>query len=207
MPGWTAEQDQMLIELKDSVPFVDLAKSLSRKFGKRISKGAVAGRLKRLGLGVSVEVRKQRFVAANAKWTPEQDDALREGLETLCYRDIATFINHKFGTDFTKDAIVGRTKRLGLSAAKRPVLKVNLGPDGFVPRVVRTDSRRKTILELGAMECRWADDDRNADGLHTFCGNRTGDGSSYCPAHAELNRGVGTPSERNAVNVLRKAAA
>src|SRR3569623_1679603 len=57
------------------------------------------------------------------------------------------------------------------------------------------------------MECRWPDEDRNEDGQHTFCGCATMDGSSYCPAHAELSKGQGTASERNALGLLRKAAA
>lgn len=71
----------------------------------------------------------------------------------------------------------------------------------------KAQSRRVTVLDLRAMECRWPDDDRNEAGLITFCGCHTADGSSYCAEHKALARGVGTVSERAAVNVLRKAVA
>jgi GcrA cell cycle regulator len=77
----------------------------------------------------------------------------------------------------------------------------------FTPRTVDLPSHRKTILDLKAMECRWPDEDRNDDGLHTFCGCRTADASSYCPTHAELSKGQGTASERNALGLVRRAAA
>jgi len=70
----------------------------------------------------------------------------------------------------------------------------------------KAQSRRVTVLDLKAMECRWPDDDRNEEGLITFCGCRTVDGSSYCTEHKALARGVGTVSERNAVKTLRERA-
>jgi hypothetical protein len=73
----------------------------------------------------------------------------------------------------------------------------------FTPCTTDVVSRRVSILELRAMECRWPDEDRNEDGVITFCGNRTADGSSYCPCHAALAVGPGTQSERSAIRNAR----
>jgi len=56
-------------------------------------------------------------------------------------------------------------------------------PEKFEPRPADVVSLRKQILELQAMECRWPDEHRNNAGLHTFCGNPTEDGRSYCAGH------------------------
>lgn len=73
--------------------------------------------------------------------------------------------------------------------------------EDFAARIADIVSLEKPILDLCAMECRWPDDKRNDDGLHTFCGRPTLDKQSYCEAHREINRGQGTASERAASRV------
>jgi GcrA cell cycle regulator len=52
-------------------------------------------------------------------WAPEQSDALRDCLSRgMSYAQAANAINARFGTDFTRNAAVGRAKRLGLAIAK-----------------------------------------------------------------------------------------
>jgi hypothetical protein len=78
---------------------------------------------------------------------------------------------------------INRSK-LGLGAQ---IQSINRGPkvkvEKFKARAADVVSLRKPILELQAMECRWPDEHRNEAGLHTFCGNPTLDGHSYCEAH------------------------
>ncbi len=51
----------------------------------------------------------------NIGWTEEHDTALRVMLaEGLTHAAIAYGLNVKFGTEYTKNASIGRTKRLGL---------------------------------------------------------------------------------------------
>jgi GcrA cell cycle regulator len=58
-------------------------------------------------------------------WAPEHSDALRDCLSRgLSYGQAARAINAKFGTEFTRNAAIGRAKRLGLNVA--PVRKVAL---------------------------------------------------------------------------------
>ena len=158
-------------------------------------------------------------------------------LAGAAYSEIAAAINAETGSSFTRNACIGKATRLGISGATNLVRakptpmkrkqrltvgvgaqvqairrKINAPPtpveDVFEPRIVAVESNRKTIFELRAMECRWPDEDRSEEGQHTFCGCATMmDGSSYCPAHAELSKGQGTASERNALGLLRREAA
>lgn len=91
--------------------------------------------------------------------------------------------------------------------------KLRRGPPALKPEPFRAASpvnvvsRHVSILDLKAMQCRYPDESGNPEkGIpHTFCGNLTEDGSSYCPVHAALVCGPGTKSERNAINVARAA--
>ncbi len=51
-------------------------------------------------------------------WAPEHSDALRDCLSRgMSYGQSARAINARFGTEFTRNATVGRAKRLGLKPA------------------------------------------------------------------------------------------
>jgi len=178
MNVWPDEHVEMMRRLRRSkASFSDIADALNTKFGTAYTRNSIAGRAKRMGLCTAREVK------------PVQEKS--EAIEVKKGDRLSVAVG----------AAVQMINRLKSGDVPR------VSQDGFVPRVVEVLSLRKTILELRAMECRWADEDRNADGLHTFCGNRTASGSSYCPAHAELNRGVGTPAERAVLDMLKGIAA
>lgn len=51
-------------------------------------------------------------------WAPEHSDALRDCLSRgMSYGQAADAINARFGTEFTRNAAIGRAKRLGLKTA------------------------------------------------------------------------------------------
>jgi GcrA cell cycle regulator len=51
-------------------------------------------------------------------WAPEHSDALRDCLSRgMSYGQAARAINARFGTEFTRNAAIGRAKRLGLETA------------------------------------------------------------------------------------------
>lgn len=212
---WTKEHDAFLTENRSKMLGADLAKAINKKFGTSYSKGAILGRAHRLNLPLDKAVYTKRLAEAGLKWTDEQDDLLRANYGKMYGKDIAALINETTGSKFTRFAVVARAQRLGLIVPgsrtipfrqkKEPVPVVV--EEKVTSRVADVFSKRKTILDLRAMECRWPDDDRNEDGLHTFCGCRTADASSYCPAHVELSKGQGTASERNAAGLLRREAA
>lgn len=135
-------------------------------------------------------------------WTEEKVEELKQlWNQGLSAAEIATALGFE-----TRGPVCGKINRLGLSGQRKPKKENEALPEP-TPEPATDGSRHLTILELRAMECRWADADRNKDGLHTFCGRLTPDGASYCAKHAALSRGTGTVSERAAVNFLRKAAA
>jgi GcrA cell cycle regulator len=51
----------------------------------------------------------------SGNWAPEHSDALREFLARgMSYSEVADAINAKFGTSYTRNAAIGRGKRMGL---------------------------------------------------------------------------------------------
>jgi GcrA cell cycle regulator len=56
-----------------------------------------------------------------SNWAPEHSDALREFLTRgMSYSEIADAINEKFGTCYTRNATIGRGRRMGLGVPERP---------------------------------------------------------------------------------------
>jgi GcrA cell cycle regulator len=54
-------------------------------------------------------------------WTPEHSDALRGYLARgMSFSEIAKAINSKFKTAYTRNATLGRAKRMGLARPARP---------------------------------------------------------------------------------------
>jgi GcrA cell cycle regulator len=57
----------------------------------------------------------------SANWVPEHCDALRDYLaKGMSYSEIAAAINAKFKTDYSRNAAIGRARRMGLSGPERP---------------------------------------------------------------------------------------
>ena len=84
-------------------------------------------------------------------WASEHSDALRDCLSRgMSYGQAAKAINARFGTEFTRNAAVGRAKRLGLKAA--PGRKVALRPpQGHrVPPEPKRKSKRETLRSAAA---------------------------------------------------------
>ena len=126
---------------------------------------------------------------AAADWTEERTAALTrlwdEGLS-------ASQIAARLG-GITRNGVIGKVHRMGLprrapstprrarpsamqpvqkKPAPKPVSKVDLKP---------APSLGLTILEIGFRQCRYAT--HEDAGEHRFCGHKTAEGSSYCPAH------------------------
>src|ERR1700760_671871 len=75
-------------------------------------------------------------------WPAQHSDALREYLARgLSYSEIANIINAKFGTNYTRNAVIGRGRRLGLGHPARPAE----GPKGpRLPKHKKRDSAAAT---------------------------------------------------------------
>jgi GcrA cell cycle regulator len=74
-------------------------------------------------------------------WSHEHSQALRQYLiEGMSYSDIAAAINAKFKTAYSRNATIGRAKRMGLSSPKWPKDLSTLWPR-------RARRRKSTVLQ------------------------------------------------------------
>lgn len=194
---WAGPYDETLKELhQKGGTSSEIAAAINRKHKTSFSRNAVIGRINRLGLKGKIERPKKEQKARRPR--TDRADAMNTVLKVK-----RSSLSSK--GNYSKDG----SEAVGILLKIRQKLK---GPkikrESFKPRSVAVQSRHVSIIELKAMECRWPDDggDPSKGIPHTFCGNRTADGSSYCPCHALLARGDGTPSERNALKTAKSIA-
>ena len=157
-------------------------------------------------------------------WAPEHSDALREYFaKRMSYSEIAQAINAKFGTAYSRNAALGRAKRMGLTGpapvrepdhwpklpCKAPPYRRREQWSEFMwpmPVFDRTETaklrcveivpRHLSLAELESRDCRYPyGGDAEGEAI-TFCGHRRRVGSSYCAPHLHLTRGPAATSER-----------
>ena len=166
-------------------------------------------------------------------WAPEHSGALRELFaHRLSFARIAAVINTKFNTAYSRSAVLGRARRMGLAGGDRygmsPCVQPQLDRPGEIHlvkrplpkfpwpvppfkgtrlvdlRCVEIEPRRLSLIELDDGDCRYPYGGGEEGEAITFCGHPRRPGSSYCTPHFHLSRGTGTPSERTACAVLLK---
>lgn len=136
------------------------------------------------------------------KWTPEHDATLtqlrKEGYSCAV---IARELWGRHRATYSRNAVIGRANRLGLSAdhgpksfkPKRPhrVTPVRSTPFLTTPKFSREEtvlrcveivSRNLSLMDLEPTDCRYP----YGDGPISFCGHPKKDGSSYCAPHHHL---------------------
>lgn len=163
-------------------------------------------------------------------WAPEHSDALRECLaEGMSFAESANAINARFNTAYSRNATIGRAKRMGLAGSgrraglnrspqrlsaprlhkncerqpaesKRPV-PVSERAERIKLRCVQIVPRHLSLMDLEVGDCRYPYGGDDDGEVITFCGHPQREGSSYCAGHFHLTRGPGTASERAAVPV------
>ena len=164
-------------------------------------------------------------------WASEHSDALREFIALrLSCSEAAAAINRKFGTFYTRNAVLSRARRMGLMAPRPPesspggISALNrLGgvrpPEPRLPwlyrpmpvferteteplRCVEVEPRHLSLVDLERGDCHYPYGGDEEGEAITFCGHPSSPGSSYCTPHFHLSRGPGTLSERTACAVL-----
>ena len=165
-------------------------------------------------------------------WAPEHSGALRELFALhLSFGRIAAAINRKFNTNYSRSAVLGRARRMGLAGTERSELspcaqphlhllgQAHLVVEQRSPRFPWTeppvretkpvelrcigiDPRHLSLIELERGHCRYPYGGDEEGEAITFCGHPRRPGSSYCTPHFHLSRGPGTASERSACAVL-----
>ncbi|MDA9505971.1 hypothetical protein XI09_15295 [Bradyrhizobium sp. CCBAU 11386] len=161
-------------------------------------------------------------------WPSEHSDALRDYfLKGISYAEIGRRINARFGTAYTRSAVAGRAKRLGLVAPervtspsivpslpgeaghlspRRPALnlppKSALKPARVKLRCVGVQPRLVQLVDLAPADCRYPyGGDKDGEEI-AFCGHPCQPASSYCAPHARLTRRSGAASARVAGPVV-----
>jgi GcrA cell cycle regulator len=158
-------------------------------------------------------------------WTEEHSKALREFLESgMSYSRIAGAINAKFKTSYSRNATIGRAKRMGFAGPTRPGnwpkptlsaeaprlqrLRERLASESSRPmpvlesvepvklRCVQIDPRHLSLVDLEAGDCRFPYGGDKEDEAITFCGHPRRQGTSYCAAHFYLTHGPDAAPER-----------
>lgn len=167
-----------------------------------------------------------------SQWPSEHSDALRDYfLKGLSYAEIGRELNARYGTAYTRGAVIGRAKRLGLAAPARmaspsivpslpgepclrspqsPALRgLNLPPKSALQaaepvrlRCVGVRPRLIALVDLAPGDCRYPyGGDRDGEEI-SFCGHPRQPGSSYCAPHLGLTRAGGTAPTRAAGPVV-----
>lgn len=142
-------------------------------------------------------------------WTDERVDSLKKlWLDGLSASQIAK----QLGGGVTRNAVIGKVHRLGLSGraapsqpqrpfkparparpalVAAPVRRPEPAPaptpalPALRPEAVVEEIGSATVLTLGAHMCKWPIGDPTSD-TFAFCGRRTGDEGPYCRDHAQV---------------------
>ncbi|MBP2147950.1 GcrA family cell cycle regulator [Xanthobacter flavus] len=190
MSAWTQKQDAELLRLRaDGLSCGDIAATLSERVRPGTSRNACIGRLSRLGLDGVQAVRASSEAARRAREEAraEAEKDRRRRVET---RKIAR----------EKERAARRAAALPVPAPKPATGRTRL-PDGALPPMpMLADVPAEAALgllfaspDLRHDSCRWP---LRGDGLGlVVCGDRTGEGASYCAAHHRMAYVRGTARE------------
>jgi GcrA cell cycle regulator len=158
-------------------------------------------------------------------WAPEHSDALREYVARgMSFSEIADAINTKFKTAYSRNAAIGRAKRLGLGGPAGPQRSPRVRPrlerlrevrpaesrrselhwpkpalektEPIKLRCVEVEPRHLSLIELERGDCRYPYGGDSEGEAITFCGHPRRPGSSYCTPHFHLSRNPDLPPER-----------
>lgn len=195
---WTDEQNKLLTELwVASVRAAEIARRVSA-IGPTRTVGSVIDKAMRLRL-----FRRQRPCDWSPEMTKRAADLWREGYSSS---RIALTLNAEFGVELTRNAVIGNRHRRAYAVRRDgPIIRIAevrrvkfakpraQGP--LIPLAEILDSnipidQRKQLFDLGRSDCRWPVGEPSAADFF-FCGGKTAEGCSYCPAHfhRSINKG------------------
>lgn len=169
----------------------------------------------------------------SSDWPPRHSEALRDlHAKGMSYGEITKEINARFGTTYTRSAILGRAKRMALARPEigkergpqlkprcarprpecRPTASVRPRPagEGRKPaqlRCVGISPRLISFDDLQPGDCRYPyGGDRDGEPI-SFCGHPRQPGSCYCTPHFHLTRNPEGQVERPPTPVVLRLVA
>jgi GcrA cell cycle regulator len=149
-------------------------------------------------------------------WEEAHSTALREFLDKgMSFSEIARALNQRFGTAYSRNAAIGRARRMGLATPERPggaapnrpkqpdarrlcdkrarrLVKLFPKPTilqraaALQLRCVAITPRHLALVDLEPGDCRYPYGGDAEDEPITFCGHLRREGSSYCVSHFHL---------------------
>ncbi len=152
-------------------------------------------------------------------WEKAHSDALREYVgKGMSFSEAARALNERFGTAYSRNAAIGRARRMGFSSPERAHRVARPKPPkpnaarlrkqrarvfsgtnakadvreraaALQLRCVAVNPRHLSLVELEAGDCRYPYGGDVEGEPITFCGHPRRDGSSYCPSHFHLTSG------------------
>jgi GcrA cell cycle regulator len=163
-------------------------------------------------------------------WAPEHSDALREHLARgVSFSQAAERINARFKTAYSRNAAIGRARRLGIGGPERPKALLPAKPTPFERpheppaveppspglhwptavfnkvakkklRCAEVEPRHLSLIELERGDCHYPYGGDEEGEAITFCGHPRQPGSSYCTPHFQLSRNPVASPEREAID-------
>jgi GcrA cell cycle regulator len=160
-----------------------------------------------------------------SNWAPAHSDALRKYFAMgMSFAEIARAINRKFKTHYSRCAVIGRARRLGLGFTKRLEQLTSIVPKAQssnlhsmvkshealarwlarlahreeMPklRCAEVEPRGLSLLELKVGDCRYPYGGDEEGEAISFCGRPKRKGSSYCDAHFHLTQNPDAVQQR-----------
>ncbi len=205
---WTEAKDARLRELcEQGVAYDLMATDLSIGFEESIGRESVKDRVWKLRL---------RRTPRSA-WTPEIDaDMLHLAATGTSYSEAALVLNAKYGTAFTRNALIGRASRLGVFTPRPKRTPEEREARRRASEARHNQKRRKERQALGAKPRRVTPRPEReitvlrragidplhislfdltsktcrwpyGEGPYTFCGHHPSEGSQYCAPHFHLS--------------------
>jgi GcrA cell cycle regulator len=141
----------------------------------------------------------------DSDWTEAVTNRLRElhaieGANAYSMTEIARRLNIEFGTNFSRNAVIGRCRRMGLTARPSPIV-VKHSPKGRVPRmktimdaptaVVKPKCESVSIYQLDWDNCHYPLGEIEAYPPYRYCGKPAQFGRSWCDEHWRVTHGAG----------------
>jgi GcrA cell cycle regulator len=155
-----------------------------------------------------------------ARWDDKHVDRLKELAPTKSCAVIAAWLNIQFSTAYTRNAVIGKLNRLGLSKPVTAPQDSRVGPrkprkprkqyapSGFdrtappplatlpLPMNEPNPAAAMPFEALTSRMCRWP----YGDGPFLFCGAEIAGHPSYCPCHADV---AGRPAPPMTASAMR----